>query len=255
MTLIAPVASLSTIAPARREASRRARAKPALVRLFDATAMGAYPVLARGLGYEFRVGASDELRCDARAVVKAAWAAKGIAPPAEVAHVAERYDAASTWIVAYHRGSPVGAMGMLDMRIASIALDYSRRVAPPDLDLATTRELGRLAIVPQHRGGARTVMVGLLREMLHWSKSNGIERLFAGSTEALYRVYRGFNPTARLVDPPPAGAEPADKARYFEAMRAYGGAGALYTFEVAGASPWGVFSRFLTGELRSKGER
>lgn len=176
-------------------------------------------------------------------------ASKGIAPPDDVAHIGARYDEACTWIVAYHRGRPVGVMGMLDMRVASISLDYSRRSAPPDLDLATTRELGRLGIVPDHRGGAQTVMVGLLREMLEWSVENGVERLFAGSTEQLDRVYRRFNPTAALVDPPAAPAEHPDKTRYFEAMRVYGGAGVLYTFEVAGASPWGVFSRYLAAQF------
>jgi hypothetical protein len=145
-------------------------------------------------------------------------------------------------------------MGLLDLRIASTALDLEGRVAPSWLDLRTTREIGRLAIVPSPRGGLQVVMVGLLREMLAWCEANGIRRLLAGSTERLYGVYARYNPTARrLYAPRVADEDPAITA-WFAAKRAYGrGRTVLYTFEVAGASPWSVFSRFLTLRLKPRG--
>jgi hypothetical protein len=218
-------------------------------------AMATYPWVARASGYTFRTGTSVDLRDDGRAVLAAVWGEKGLLPPKNVASYAERYDGATTWIVAYHRNRPVGVMGLLDMRVASITLDLERRLAPRALDLATTREIGRLAIVKGHRGGAQTVMIGLLREMLAWSKANRIERLFAGSVGRLYEVFSRFNPSARLIDAPPdPGAEDPVRFEYFAKIRAYGktSGSVMYTFDVAGASPWRVVSEFLA---RSAGRR
>jgi hypothetical protein len=226
--------------------------KPMLVRLFDATAMACYPALARLIGYTFRVGTSDELKRDGKSVLAAVWGANGLTPPADVASFGEKYDPGTNWIVAYRRGRPVGVMGLLDMRTASVALDYVNCRPPFHLDLNRTLEICRLAILPTFRGGAQTIMVGLLREMLHWSKANGIEKLFSGSTEKLFQVYRRFNPTARLITAPPASAEDPVQTRYYAGLREYGGAGVIYTFDVEGASPWNVFSRFLTGGLKTR---
>lgn len=220
--------------------------------LFDATAMGSYPAVAALAGYTFRVGVGPRLEEDGKSVHASVWGARPeVLPPADVRDFGERYDRGTTWIVCYRGEKPVGVMGLLDMRIGSIALDIHNCLPPPNLDLRTTREICRLAILPEHRGGAQLVMVGLLREMLAWSKANGIVKLFSGSTERLYRVYSRFNPSARLVDPPPAPCEDPIQSRYYERLRSYAGtSGVLYTFDVDAASPWSVFSRFLTGTLR-----
>ena len=218
-------------------------------RLFDGLAMGVYPSVARIFGYSFCVGSSEALRHDAHLVLAGVWGDKGVRPPADLAWVGERYDRAATWIVAYHgRGQarrPVGVMGLLDMRVASIGLDCSKRRCPDGMDLERTREIGRLAILKEHRGGIQTVMVGLLREMLHWSRQNGIELLFSASVPRLFEVYRRFNPTAKLLDCEPVADEDPVMSRYFAPVREYGGLGVLYTFEVRGASPWSVFSTYL----------
>ena len=88
--------------------------------------------------------------------------------------------------------------------------------------------------------------------MLAWSQRNGILRLFSGSTAKLYRVYRRFNQTARVLSPLPSRCPQADplQDRYFEKLRAYGGKTLLFTFEVAGAAPWRVFSQLLPGLVR-----
>ena len=235
------------------------RGKPLAVALFDGAAMGVYPSLARLFGYRFRVGNTPALAADAARVIAAAWGKSGIAPPPpDVADYGDRYaQAVDTWIVAYHRGEPVGSMALLDMRRASLSLELGNKRVPAQLDLDVTREIARLAIVPAHRGGSQMVMVGLLREMLAWSVENGVVTLFSGSRPPLFRVYERFNPTARLVVPDDnhASEEPR-RARYFAALRAAGGAsGVHFTFEVAGASPWNVFSRFLTGRLRRSAAR
>jgi hypothetical protein len=233
--------TLPALAPA-----AAALGKPLHVRAFDATAMGLYPLVARAFGYSFRVGNDAALVADAKSVHRGVWSRLGVAPAADAVHFGERYDrAVSTWIVAYHRGRPVGVMALLDMAVASIALDYEGCVAPTGLDLATTREISRLAVVEEHRGNGQLVMVGLLREMLAWSMRQGIARLFGGARTRLFLVYRRFNPTARLVTAPPATSKDPLQARYFEALRRYGGTGCMFTFEVAGASPWAVFSSFL----------
>lgn len=220
-------------------------------RAFDALAMFSWPYLARTLGYTVRVG--EDCAEDGRTVLRSVWGALGVAPPAEVAWVGQRYDHATTWIVAYRGGRPVGVFGLLDVRLASVSLDYDRRLLPLAIDPSTTRELGRLAILPGHRGGRSVVMVALLREMLHWCKANGITTLFAGSTRRLFDVYARYNPTARLVDTLPSPHEEEPLSRYFAPLRAHGGPGVHYTFEVAGARPWDVFLRFLTGRLKRRG--
>jgi hypothetical protein len=220
---------------------------PDLARLFDRGMLGAFPWIARGLGYSFRVGTQPSLEADAKKVLSAVWQAKRVAMAPEAARYAERYDPATTWIVAYHRGSPVGVMGLLDMRIASVALDDGGQKAPPSLPLKVTREIGRLAILPEHRGGSRVVMLGLLREMLVWSVEHGIEQLFSGSTPALFQVYKRYNATARLVAAPLDPVPSPERDRYFAPLRAYGGEGVVYTFDVAGATPFQVFSRTLAG--------
>jgi hypothetical protein len=228
------------------------RKRPLAVRLFDTAAMGIYPLVARLAGYHFRIGTDQDLRRDGRAVLREVWESKGVHAPADLAWIGERYDDATTWIIAYQGATPVGVLGLMDLRLASMALDYGAQQVPAELDLATTRELSRLAVLPRHRGGAQTVMVGLLREMLAWSRANGIERLFAGSTPVLYRVYRRFNPSARLIEARPVAEESPEQQRYFAALRAYGGKGVLYTFTTAGAMPWEIFSRFLAGFLRAR---
>jgi hypothetical protein len=99
-------------------------------------------------------------------------------------------------------------------------------------------------------------MIGLLREMLAWSKANRIERLFAGSVGRLYEVFARFNPSARLVDAPPdLEAEDPVRSEYFAKIRAYGktSGSVTYTFEVAGASPWLVVSEFVARSMGWRG--
>ncbi len=222
-------------------------------RAFDATAMYVYPRLARLAGYRFEVGTTRRLAAAARDVLRAAWQARGVSLPVDDAGFGAKYDAATTWIVAFHGDRPVGVMGLMDVRVACHTLDLMNRRLPEHLDAATTREIARLAILPGHRGGARWVMVGLLREMLAWSHAQGVVTLLASSTPQLFRVYERYNPSARLVDPPlRAEAESPESRAYFAPLRAVGAReSAIYTFEVAGASPWSVFARFLEGLLRA----
>lgn len=138
------------------------------------------------------------------------------------------------------------------MRIASIALDYEGRVAPAGLDLATTREIGRLAIHESYRGRGQMVMAGLLLQMVAWCQRNEIRMLFSGSTKKLFEVYRRFNPSARLITSPRTILEDPLHTRYFENLRRYGGESCIYTFEVAGASPVAVATKSLKIRLGLK---
>ena len=248
MTLAAPTSQPYSFPVPSRESAAELPSRSTVARMFDAVALAAVPWIVRLLGYTFRVGTEANLRADARKVLAAVWKAKGVSPDPEVAWYAERYDRATTWIVAYNKGRPVGVMGLLDMRVASIALDYGQHKAPPGLALDVTREIGRLAILPEHRGGAKAVMVGLLCQMLAWSQKNGIVHLFSGSTPALFRIYQRYNATARLVTAPHDPVPDLVRDRYFAPLRAYGGEGVIYTFQVAGATPFRVFSRTLAGK-------
>jgi hypothetical protein len=222
-------------------------------RAFDALAMATFPWVARLAGYTFAVGKTPRLRTDAQAVLHDVWRPKGVITPDDVAWVGERFLLGGTWVLAYHRGAPVGVMGLFDPREVSPNLEYNRKRLPQHLDVARTREIARLAVAPAHRGGAQWVMVGLLREMLRWSQAGGVALLLTSATPALFRVYRHFNPTARQVDAPDVvEPEPEPFTRYFRSPRAVTGAQVLFTFEVAGARPWDVFARFLAAALRRR---
>jgi hypothetical protein len=226
---------------------------PALQRWFDAWALNTYPLVARVFGYQIKVGADESLERDAKTVHRAVWSEKGLLPPDELASFGRRYDDATTWVVAYHRGKPVGVIGLLDLRIASINLDFESCLMPEELDLATTRELGRLAILPEHRGGAQLVMAALLLEMVRYCYDNEIETLFSGSVRRLFAVFARYNPSARLIVARPDPVPNAERDRYFEKLRAYGrGDSVLYTFKASKASPFAVFSELLRSLARGE---
>src|SRR5690242_19980438 len=67
MTLANPAAVSTLLTPS------PPGSKPVLARLIDALVMGLFPILARALGYTFRVGTDPELARDARAVLHAVW--------------------------------------------------------------------------------------------------------------------------------------------------------------------------------------
>jgi hypothetical protein len=148
--------------------------------------------------------------------------------------------------VAYHRGRAVGVLGVVDMRIASMALDYGCRIAPLSLRLDRTREMGRLAILPEHRGGAQLVMVGLLHRAYLYLQALGIVLCFSGSIPALYEAYRRFAPTLRLVRTAVAPSEDPVRTRFFAPLRAYGGEDVVYTVPVAELSPFSVILRCIS---------
>ena len=224
--------------------------KPSAARLFDAAAMALYPWLARAFGYRFRVGLDEALVADGRSVHRAVWAEIGVDPGALDATLSQRYArAASCWIVAYHGDAPVGAMALCDLRVASVTLDFEGCLPPRGIDLARTREIAKLAILKAHRGHGQLVMVGLLREMLVWSKRAGIVQLFGGSEQRHYRMYRRFNPTARLHDKRPGPPQPESLVRYYQPLRRWSGPSVLFSFEVQGASPWRVFSDLVARKL------
>jgi GNAT superfamily N-acetyltransferase len=220
---------------------------PLADRLLDPLALAAYPVLAGALGYRFETGSSERLHRHGRAVLAEVWASEGLAPPPpEHKAISERYDAATTWIVAYAGGKPVGVLGLVDLRVVSVALDLFQRLPPPELALDKTIELARLAVLPAHRGRADTVLVGLLREMLVFCKQRGLETVFASAARPMYQFYRRFNPTARLIDPPPKPSEPEELTRYYQALREFdAGQGVLFVMDVGDCSAWPVFRQFV----------
>ncbi|MEW5849952.1 MAG: hypothetical protein AB2A00_14245 [Myxococcota bacterium] len=222
-----------------------------LARAFDALAMGTFPLVATVLGYRVRVGATPELRADARDVLAQVWRAEGVSPSEDARWVEERYDAATTWVVVSHRGRPVGVVGVLDMRIACLSLDFEMRVPPPGMDLATTREVARLAILPSHQRGDQLVLVALLHQVLTLCRRAGVRTLMGGSTRNLFELYRRFNPAAQIIHPPAKTHEPPELTQYFAPLRAYSaGRGVLFTFDLGAASPWHVFSRLVKNRVR-----
>jgi hypothetical protein len=233
-----------------RRAPRAARApahKATLLTALDDASSSTFFRLAALGGYRFRTGTDPALVRDAKAVHHESWRDKKVSPPDDANAWGARYDNATwSWIVAYRRGRPVGTVALLDMRRASIALDYERRDPPLGLDLAVTRELARLAIVPTVRGRhGQVVMIGLLFMMRRHCLRGGVTGLFAGSTPALFQVYRRFNPSARLVQAHLRPTEDPIQTRYFEPLRRYGGKGCLYTFDIAAGSPPLLFARMV----------
>lgn len=219
---------------------------------FDHLAMTLWPAVARVFGYRFAVGCEATLMADGHRVLAEVWSRAGFAPADDGGSTRRRHDeAVLVWILCYRGSKPVGVMALLDPRIASPALEYGNDRAPASIDLGRTAEIARLAILKEHRGGAQSVMVGLLREMLRWSKVSGYTHLLAGARRGLFDIYARYNPSARLLPVVPAGEEAADRALWYGPLRAWAGEGVVFTFSVAGASPWNVFYRFLRGRLRT----
>lgn len=122
-------------------------------------------------------------------------------------------------------------MGILDLRIASLALDCAKRALPESIPKDSTREISRLAIAPAHRWKNQIAMLGLLREVLVYSKANGISLLLSASIPTLFEVYRRYNPSAKLIDCEILQTEDPVLTHYFEPIRAYGGIGIVYTLK------------------------
>jgi GNAT superfamily N-acetyltransferase len=221
-------------------------------RAFDQTSLRLFYAMARGLGYRFAVGTDEDLARDAQGVHRAVWSAIGISVPENAKSFGVRYDRAlKASVVAYRGGVPVGALGLFDMRIASITLDYEGRSAPGDLDLSKTLEIGRLAVLPKFRGKGQFILFGLVTRMMSWCRQNSVEQVFTGSKPKLYHVYRRFNPHVRLVTAPRLEVEDPLQTRYFENLRSYGGEGCMYVFDIDAVSPASVLGGLVKRTFRA----
>ena len=137
-------------------------------------------------------------------------------------------------------------MALYDVREVSFTLDHIRREAPKDMDPATYRDLGRLAIVREERGGTNKVMIGLLREMHVWCQKNEVTHLLSASSVGLFRVFRRYNRSARLVSLPRRPVSDAVRA-YHSPITARVGELLPYTFDLRAFDALDVMVRTLTG--------
>jgi hypothetical protein len=219
-------------------------AAPLRARPFDGAALVILPRLAKVLGYAFKVGNDADLRRDAAFVVTTVLGADGLLPTADVAWFGQRYDDATTWVVAYCGSLPVGALAIQDMRQASLGLDLAGRVVPPELKLARTRELGRLAVLQHHRSSA-VIPTGLLLTALSWMLDNEVNHVFAAADARLSHLLNALCPTAREVDAASDRSVDVTRDRYFKRRRLAAGPPQLLTFDVASAWTW----RFLWQQM------
>src|SRR4051812_31543028 len=79
---------------------------PLRARPLDGAAFVVLPRLAKLFGYTFEVGQTPALRRDAALVVTSELDAAGLIPSPDIAWFGQRYDDATTWVVAYARGLP-----------------------------------------------------------------------------------------------------------------------------------------------------
>lgn len=217
---------------------------------FSKLALFMFPLIARLFGYTFKTGNQPILVRDALRVLQTVHAGKAGLPPKDLQHLRMRYDQASIWIVAYQHKRPVAVVALLDIRRASIALDVAERTLPADWNAATTREVGRLAVVLSHRGRP-LVMAGILRALLKLVQLHKIETLFANADRKLYQIYSSYSPgNSRLLELPCTEVD-ADTRRYFHYLRACSNDPVLFAFDARLDQPCDVFRRYWHQSLRT----
>ena len=130
--------------------------------------------------------------------------------PADVAWVAEHYARQEHIFVSYFRGEPVGTLSLFQPDHECRTLSSSGCALPAGVTTDDVLDIGRLVIARGHRGGARFTMLCLLAAAQRFSQKAG--RIFwIGNTPAsLVEVFRGLNPTVRLLAPAPRASSKGD---------------------------------------------
>ena len=195
--------------------------------------------------------AEDEM--EAEAVVQAVMGDRRANIPRSVRHIERRYARMAVTFVARHRGRPVGTLTLYaptthSRTVQSAALELPEGVRPWQV-----LDIGRLAVLPEYRGGARLALLGLLAAAQRFSERAGRTYWVGMTSPGLVRAFRALNPTLRLLEPAAEDRRSPLLVRYWVAYRA-GSNTTLVPFILAsaGASPYRLLSRHAARLVRAR---
>lgn len=214
---------------------------------------GALVAVSRLAGVRIRVARSAAERADAEAVAAAVLGERRGRVPPSLRSIGARYDAMATTLVAYDEGRPVGTMTLYLPTDSSRTVESAPLRLPDGIEPRDVVDIGRLAVLPSHRGGARLVLLGLLGAAQRFSERAG-RRWWVGMTSPkLVEVFRRLNPTARPLPRALVDERPAAVVLYWIAYRE-GAARELAPFIMAnaGASPVRILTRHCARLLRGR---
>lgn len=187
--------------------------------LSTAAAMAAFDVVARRAGYEFEEASVPEEGREALALRWKVYAQHGYIDPSDHPDgtFRDRYDAHSTLLTARHRGRVVGTARLIPAALGTQILDQYAVRLPSEVDLAKTAELGRFAVDPDHRGGARFPALGLFRAALLSSEAAGVQWWIGNASKSFIRSMTLYCGGVARLQEGPLGPE------HLEARRIMGG--------------------------------
>ncbi len=173
------------------------------------------------------------------------------APPPELAHIEARYAAMAVTFIARVRGRPVGTLTLYvpqtsSRTVESVAVDLPDGLRPVDVI-----DIGRLAILPAHRGGARLVLLGLLAAADAFSRRIARTWWIGVSRPPLVAAFRRLNPTTRPLPLAAVDARAPEVMRYWAHYRgADPAAREPFIISTGGTRPSRVVTRHAAVALR-----
>lgn len=213
---------------------------------------GGLVAISRLTGLRVRIARTPAALDDADAVAAAVLGDRRATMPLELRHIEARYARMSTTLVAYHRGRPVGALTLYLPTDSSRTIESAPLRLPDGIRPWQVVDIGRLAILPSHRGGNRLVLLGLLEAAQRISIETGRPWWVGMTSPGLFDVFGRLNPTVREL--PLAFSDRRSPAllRYWSIYREGGGARRPFILDVTRSSASEVVPAHLARLLRRR---
>ena len=97
----------------------------------------------------------------------------------------DEYDPHSLHVIAEHHGEIVGSLRLILDSEIGFYIEKDFQLKEKLEDRKHTGEISRLIVLPEHRGGARLISMGLLKKTLEVSKNNAVSIWLAVMNEGL----------------------------------------------------------------------
>lgn len=236
-----------------RALSKARRPAPRRLTVADRAALLTLRAVRRLAGVRIVFARTPVARADAEAVL-AAVAGPPAPIPADLTDLHRRYADMAYTFVAYVGRRPVGTMTLYLPVTRSRTVDSAPVVLPAGVHPRDVIDIGRLAILPEHRGGARLVMLSLLDAAHDFSRRIG-RTWWVGMTAAgLVSVFNRLNHTTRPLRLAGVDRRPGPLVRYWRAYRGGRGTDGLAPFilEVDQTVPSRVIGEAFAAALRRR---
>ncbi len=139
--------------------------------------------------------------------------------PDDLREVEHRYVRGAAVFVARYRGRPVGVLTMFEPRSRSRTTDAMAVKLPDGVGLEQVLDIGQLAVVREHRGGARFAMLSLLAAVQRYTQQVGRIYWVGATSPGLVGVFRSMNPTLALLEEDSRREYDEASSRYWQIYR------------------------------------